>query len=222
MWKLAKSAALALLAVTTMTACNLEEGGALVEPGEPQYDHNADHTFSTDTGRVFAQLERLGNPLAMEVFVPKREHSAHDAFPPTRDPGHFTDDYVHLVNGVFGRPESLARGIAGVLLGTNENPGDKITYFPNRASGVTATNAADAATVGWLTHVLAPGEGAGGRKIMNDDVVDKGLMVTFGTVLTDVGALPEGLRTDNVDRNDKTAMNTFPYLPTPHEAPRQQ
>jgi hypothetical protein len=222
MWKLAKSAALALLAVTTMTACDMQEGGALVDPGEPLYDHTMDHTFSSDTARVFAQIERHGNPLSMEVFVPKREHTAYDAFPPTRDPGHFTDDYVHLVSGVFGRPQSLALTLANVLLGTNTWPGDMIKFYPNRASGVTAMNAADAGNVGWLTYVVLPGEGAGGRKLANDDVVDKGLSATFGVLVSDVDPLPMGLRTDNVDRNDATPLNTFPYFPDFHQAPRPQ
>lgn len=220
MWKPVKSAALALLAATTLSACDLEERAGAVSPEEPVYAA-IDQTFSHDTARVFAQLERLGNPLAMEVFVNKREHTAYDAFPPTRDPGHFTDDYIDLISRVFNRPRSLAVTVANVLLGTEQWPGDMIKYYPNRAPGVTAMNAANNPNmVGWLTYVLNPGMGAGGRTIYGDDVVDKGLGIVFGEVVTPVNALIPGLRSDNVNMNDVQPMTTFPYLPDFHRAPR--
>lgn len=174
-----------------------------------------DTTFSINTNRQFNQVERLGNPLAMEVFVDKREHGAHDVMPPTRDPGHFTDDYVRFITTVAKRDEAYARTIAGALLGTFANPGDKIAVYPNRAAGVTAStaNTASNTNTGYLTHVLAPGVGYGGRKLAGDDVVDKSLAVLFGSALGNMNNVSPALVTDNVANQNPAPMSTFPYLP---------
>ena len=67
------------------------------------------------------------------------------------------------------------------------------------------------ANVGWLTYVLDPANGYGGRKLMGDDVVDKGLAVTFGNALGNNNNVSPGLVTDNV--NDPRAESVeFPYL----------
>lgn len=174
----------------------------------------------TDTVRigsnlVLAQVERLGNPLAMEVFVEKRFHAQHDVFPPTRDPATFTDDYVAFITTVAGRDEAYARVIAGALLGTAANPGDKIQVFTNRAAGVTAATANDPnnMNVGWLTYVLDPVNGYGGRKLRGDDVVDKGAGAVFGNLLGNNNNVSPGLVTDNVGNTNPAPLTTFPYFP---------
>jgi hypothetical protein len=174
-----------------------------------------DTTLSSDTDRIFAQVERHANPLAMEVLVEKREHGTHDTTTPTRDHLHFTDDYVVFITTVAQRDEAYARAIAGVLLGTDANPGDKIAVYPARAPGVTASmaNTADNASVGWLTHVLAPGEGYGGRKLAGDDVVDKALSVVFGAALGNTNNVSPGLVTDNVGNTNPAPLSEFPYFP---------
>lgn len=203
----------AIVAVAAITA-GCEQTTMITDPSAPQFAH-IDTTFSSNTNRQFIQVERLGNPLAMEVFVPKREHSGHDATPPTRDLT-FVDDYVLFVTTVAGRSEAYARAIAAALLGTPDNPGDKITVFPNRAPGVTASQAHAAnnnMTVGWLTHALAPGVGYGGRKLAGDDVVDKGLGAVFGTALGNMDNVSPGLVTDNVSNTNPPPLGTFPYFP---------
>ncbi len=207
-------AAAALLAITALAACDREPTGATVNPGETAFAA-ADSTFATNPNRRFTQVERLGNPLVMEVFVEKREHDAYDAFEPNRDPGHFTDDVVAFVTTVAKRDEAYARAIAGALLGTPQAPGDMITVFTGRAAGVTAANSATAANVGWLTHVLDATGGYGGRKLTGDDAVDKGTAVVFGNVLGNNVNVSPGLVGDNVNENDKAALTTFPYLPAP-------
>ncbi|MGQ0713062.1 MAG: DUF4331 family protein [Gemmatimonadaceae bacterium] len=177
-----------------------------------------------DTAHVFAQVERLANPLAMEVFVEKRFHTEHDAYSPVRDPEEFTPDYVQFVTTVAGRSEDYARAIAGALLGTAQNPGDKLTVFTNRAAGVTAAIANDPAnsmssSTGWLTYVLAPGVGYGGRKLRGDDTVDKGASVVFGTALGNTTNVSPGLVTDNVDNTNPAPLTTFPYFPGANPAP---
>jgi hypothetical protein len=206
-------AAAAVLAITSLAACDTEPTGN-VDPGETAFAA-VDTTFFNNPNRRFTQVERLGNPLVMEALVEKREHDAYDAFEPGRDPFHFTDDVVAFVTTVAKRDEAYGRTIAGALLGTPQNPGDMIKVFTGRAAGVTAANSATAATVGWLTHVLDPANGYGGRKLMGDDAVDKATAAVFGNVLGNNNNVSPGLVGDNVNENDKAALTTFPYLPAP-------
>ena len=209
------SALAALLAAMTLSACDRSPEGSITTPdGEPVYAA-IDSTFASNPNRTFVQLERLGNPLAMEVFVEKREHGFHDAVSPMRDPAHFTDDYQLFLTQYAGRPLAYANAVAGAILGMQgQDPGDKIRVFPNRAAGVTAmtANTPENMSVGWLTQVLAPGVGYGGRKLRGDDTVDKGLQVLFGTALGGPVTAP-GLVTDNVDNTNPAPLNTFPYFP---------
>ncbi len=205
-------AGMAVMAVSA--ACDRNPSGSVVDPEQPVLAA-LDTTFSSNPNRRFLQVERLANPLAMEVFVQKREHDAHDAFSPRQDPGHFTDDYIDFLTRVAGRNEAYARAVASVFLGNfNNHPGDMIKVFTTRAPGVTAANSATAGNVGFLTYVLNPTGGYGGRKLMGDDVVDKIANAGFGNLLGGPVTAP-GLVTDNVDANDKPALTTFPYFPAP-------
>jgi|GEM_PF-5381763 len=216
MWSPKRSlTTLAVLAVAaTGAACDREEG--MTDPGKEPVYSAADSTFATNPNRTFVQVERLANPLFAEAFLEKREHSAHDSFNPHRDPVHFTDDVEWFLTNVAGRSPQYGRTVAAALIGVfGGNPGDKLRVYPARAAGVTASTAANAANVGFLTQVLAPNNtGYGGRKLMNDDVVDKYLGAGFGTALGGPVTAP-GLVTDNVNANDKPARNTFPYFPEP-------
>ncbi|MBV9773208.1 MAG: DUF4331 family protein [Gemmatimonadetes bacterium] len=217
MLKRAKSwgTAAALAVVAVSAACDRESGAATTQPGETAYAA-VDSTFSTNPNLRFRQVERLANPLVMEVFVEKREHDAYNTFSPRQDAAHFTDDIVAFITGVAKRDPAYAAVVAGALVGTTaSNPGDKLTVFTSRATGVTAATMGTAANVGWLTYVLDPTGGYGGRKLMGDDVVDKGTAVVFGNVLGNNVNVSPGLVGDNVDENDKAALTTFPYFPAP-------
>lgn len=218
MWNPRKSrAALALLAAAALGACDTEKDGITGVTADGPQLAAIDTTTLKDTTRTFVQLERLGNPLAMEVFVDKREHSAHDAFAPFRDPDHFTDDYIGFITRVGGRDEPFARAIAAAFLGTRSNPGDKIAIFPNRQSGFTAADLeGDNPQVGFLSHILFPGQGFGGRTI-NEDVVDTELGALFGTALLPDATAP-GLSTDNVSETNPPILDRFPYFPAPNPA----
>jgi hypothetical protein len=210
------SALAAVLAITAVSgACDREVTNA-VTPIQAEFAA-IDTTFSTNTNRRFDQVERLGNPLVMEVLVEKREHDAYDAFPLLQDPSHFTDDLVHFITQVAGRDDGYARVVTSVLLGTTQsNPGDKITVFTNRQAGVTANTATNNGAVGWLTQVLAPNEGYGGRKIEGDDVVDKATAVVFGSAAGNTNNVSPGLVGDNVPSTNPPMLNTFPWFPGPN------
>lgn len=169
----------------------------------------------TDTVRVgnpnlvFDQIERLGNPLVSEVMLEKRLHGFHNTTNPSTDVANFRDDLIRFVTNVAGRDAAYGGAIAGALLP------DMLLVFPNRANGVTAANVDDSGLVGWLTFALAPDNtGYGGRKLDNDDVVDKGLSVIFGTALGNMNNVSPGLTTDNVP-DPRNEPNTFPYLAAP-------
>ncbi|HYW50918.1 MAG TPA: DUF4331 family protein, partial [Gemmatimonadaceae bacterium] len=76
----------------------------------------------------------------------------------------------------------------------------------------------DPATSGWLSWALAAGWG--GRNLQ-DDVVDAGLMAIFGPLIDRNGTYCAGDRpniqlcTDNVGRNEKAFLTSFPYLAAP-------
>lgn len=159
---------------------------------------------------VFNQIERLGNPLVNEVMIEKREHDFHNTTNPFTDRANFRDDLTKFVTGVAGRDSTYAGAVADALLP------DMLMVFPNRAAGVTANEADGSALVGWLTHVLAPSNtGYGGRKLDNDDAVDKGLSVIFGTALGNMNNVSPGLSTDNVP-DPQQDPNTFPYVKAPN------
>ena len=168
-----------------------------------------------DTVRVgnptlaFNQIDRLGNPLVSEVMVEKRQHDFYNTTNPSTDLRYFRDEVAGFVTGVAKRDAAYAQAVAGALLP------DMLLVFPNRASGVTAANVDDSPLVGWLTFALAPNNtGYGGRKLDNDDAVDKGLSVIFGAALGNTNNVSPGLVTDNVA--DATQdPNTFPYVAAP-------
>lgn len=158
---------------------------------------------------VFDQIERLGNPLVSEVMLEKRLHGFHNTTNPSTDVSNFRDDLIRFVTDVAGRDAAYGGAIADALLP------DMLLVFPNRAAGVTAANADDSALVGWLTFALAPDNtGYGGRKLDNDDAVDKGLSVIFGAALGNTNNVSPGLTTDNVP-DPRNEPNTFPYMADP-------
>lgn len=214
MWKLNRAGSLvALLAVTATTAACDNESTRTVT--EVQTDTVTVTVVRTDTVRVgnpdlvFNQIERLGNPLVSEVMLEKRLHSFFNTTNPKTDVRFFRDDLIRFVTDVAGRDRAYAEAVAGALLP------DMLAVFPNRAPGVTAAEADDSPVVGWLTHALAPGTGYGGRKLDNDDAVDKGLSVIFGAALGNTNNVSEGLTTDNVP-DPQQDPNTFPYVAAPN------
>ncbi len=55
-------------------------------------------------------------------------------------------------------------------------------------------------------------------RTLSDDVIDVTLTLAFGDQSTvgSTNAVKDGLVSDNVDANDKSFSNTFPYLASPH------
>lgn len=203
-------AVLATLAVTVLsTACDEENTRTLVE-----VQTDTVTLVQTDTVTVgnqaleFNQIERLGRPITVEGLLDKGQHTLSNTTSPVNDSIFFFEPIVEFVVNKAGRPRELGEQIASILLP------DMILFFPNRAASNAAPPLArENEKVGFLTWALFPGEGVGGRKLDNDDVVDKALGAVFGSVLSNVDVKP-GLATDNVPES-QTDLNEFPYVAPP-------
>ncbi|HEX8903265.1 MAG TPA: DUF4331 family protein [Longimicrobiaceae bacterium] len=158
-----------------------------------------------NTAVTFDQMERLGNPLVSEVFVDKREHGHFNASQPSEDVAQFRDDIARFITGVAGRDPAYANAVAAAL-----TPDMLVVRLDRTGGGPFGAN------VGWLTYVLDPANGYGGRKLQGDDAVDKGLAVVFGSALGNNANVSPGLVTDNVDANDRAHGAAFPYLAAPN------
>jgi len=158
-----------------------------------------------NTGVVFDQIERLGNPLVSEVTLDKREHPHHNTSIPSEDVALFRPQIARFITTVAGREQAYANAVAAAL-----TP-DMLVVRTDKVGG-----GPNGANVGWLTYVLDPANGYGGRKLMGDDVVDKGLAVIFGNALGNNNNVSPGLVTDNVDSDDRADALTFPYVAAPN------
>jgi hypothetical protein len=154
----------------------------------------SDSTGPLGEGRMFNQLQRLGNPLVSEVFLAKRDHPLHGSIGPSADTLIATELKAFVAN-VAGRNATVQNTLATVLLP------DMLIVQTDK----------DPATAGWLSWALA--DGWGGRKL-TDDVVDAGLSAIFGPLLDPNNTSP-GLTTDNVG-NDSQFSTTFPYVGAPN------
>jgi hypothetical protein len=190
-------AAAALLAA----ACSGDETRTLVEVQAPDTVTIRDTIRIGNTTTTFDQIERLGNPLVSEVFLDKREHDHFNTSNPNEDVAQFRPQIARFVTTVAGRDPAYANAVAAAL-----TPDELVVRLDKVGGGPFGAN------VGWLTYVLDPANGYGGRKLQGDDVVDKGLSVIFGNALGNNNTVSPGLVTDNVDANDRAHAATFPYV----------
>jgi hypothetical protein len=202
-------AAVAVLAVAALVGACDDEDTRTITDVVTDVQLVKDTTLIGNTRVTFDQIEHLANPLVSEVMVEKREHDHYNNTLPSEMRAQFRDDLVGFITGVAGRDAAYAGAVADALLP------DMLVVRMDRAPTVTAANVAGAATVGWLTQVLDPANGYGGRKLDADDAVDKGLSVIFGNALGNNNNVSPGLVTDNVPDN-QTDLTTFPYVAPPN------
>ncbi|HSU16917.1 DUF4331 family protein [Longimicrobium sp.] len=195
----------AIAAAAIAAACTGDATRSIVEVQKPDTVTVHDTIRIGNTSVTFDQMERLGNPLVSEVFVEKREHGHFNASQPGEDVAQFRDDIARFITGVAGRDPAYANAVAAAL-----TPDMLVVRTDKVGGGPYGPN------VGWLTYVLDPANGYGGRKLQGDDVVDKGLAVIFGNALGNNNNVSPGLVTDNVDANDHAHGAAFPYLAPPN------
>ena len=170
--------------------------GACQDPRDGGFATGVSFNVTSGEHRVFAQRDRLGNPLVSEVMIRKARHHQHNDGMPGTDVADFTDDLTSFMTGVAGRDQAYAGVIAGALLP------DMLLVYPKR----------DGTPVFWLSWVFG---GFGGRSLP-DDVVDIGLGAIFGDLLGNTNNVTPGLTSDHVNANNKPFGATFPYLATPN------
>jgi len=186
--------ALSVAATFLVVACQDDNSTGLAAANDAAANVNT--TVDAQGRRVFAQIERLANPLVSEVTVVKARHGLYNMGNPSSDVATFTGDVSGFVTGVAGRDAGYAGAIAGALLP------DKLLIYPKR----------DGTPVFWLSWVFG---GYGGRGL-SDDVVDIGLGAIFGDLLGNTNNVSPGLVSDNVPSNDVAFRSSFPYLGAAH------
>jgi hypothetical protein len=199
--------ALSVALLAAAAACSSDATQTIVEVQAPDtVTVNTTDTIKIgNTTVTFDQIERLANPLVSEVTLEKREHPHHNTSVPSEDVAQFRPQIARFVATVAGRDQAYANAVAAAL-----TP-DMLVVRTDKVGG-----GPFGANVGWLTYILDPANGYGGRKLMGDDVVDKGLAVIFGNALGNNNNVSPGLVTDNVDSDDRPDMATFPYVATPN------
>ena len=182
----------ALVALVLAVGCS--DSSPTAAPSDASLSRSGD-----ESKLVYDQVDFLGNPLVSEVTILKANHDAYNRTMPYASETFRPQTESFIVN-VAGRPLAYAQVVSGVL-------------YPDM---LIVDSSKPANTAGWLSWALA--NGYGGRKL-SDDVVDIGLYAIFSSLLSPdgascaPGALP--LCTDNVNANDKSFSNTFPYLAAP-------
>ena len=158
-------------------------------------------------GRMYDQVQRLGNPLLSEVLLLKRDHPTHASIGPDQDAALVAPLALAFLTGpgsVAGRSADYASVLGSVLIP------DMLIVQTDK----------DPATAAWLNWVGLPplADGWGGRKLQ-DDVVDLALLAAFGDPFgadPDGAAGKEALTTDNVAFDSPGVTPTFPYLAPPN------
>jgi len=166
----------------------------------------------------FVQVNRMGNPLFNEVFVPLADKDNYNRSNPTSDKRMFEDyalnpEVATLINTVFGTSlgDSGRVDLAGIFIpdvlrvATTPPPALPGQAGFSRLSFVDGDFAVDGIPGGWPN----------GRR-PGDDVVDIALSaLTFDPA----GSGTPFLIGDNVPANDQLYHQVFPYLGTPHAGP---
>lgn len=165
-------------------------------------------TTNVKTGAVYAQQDRLANPVVNEVFATfaNDRHKINNLASPDQDAANLANDIQGFMTGVAGRSQAITDVVKSVF--------SKDMMVVNLGS-----TAANAAYLGVQTGG-ATGSTFGGRAL-TDDVVDVSLGVVFGNTVPALGLAPDDgneiptLTTDNVGPGGKHFTNTFPYLGSP-------
>lgn len=204
MWNAKHWAGGALAALSLAAGCaDTSRTAAVTEPSLAASDN------TDPRGRVYDQVEFLGNPLVSEVTIVKAQHNAYNTTMPYNQ-AKFRPQTEAFITGVAGRPAGYATTVAGVLYAQSDM--------------LIVDSSKPASSAGWLTWALGSpyftgAPGWGGRKL-TDDVVDVGLIAIFSNnpLESTTGSCAPGqlpLCTDNVNANDKAFSDTFPYLAAP-------
>ena len=171
----------------------------------------------------YIQVSRLGQPLVNEVVIPRAAKDIFNSLDPTDDsaalPYVLDPEVPKLLSLIYGvsSPAGPRQDLVTIFLtgipGLNQPAGV-------RPSEMLRLNTGIAPVMSPSPFGVLDGDVAGfpnGRRL-TDDVVDIALRAMAGaTPLTpSFNVFPNNALGDNVAANDRTFLNVFPYLATPH------
>ncbi len=144
-----------------------------------------------DTTGQYTTVDQMARPAIATVFVSKARKDEFNTTTPTQMAGKFNTDFQNVLTA-FGYTKN-ALGM------------DKATF-----AGALVTDVLNVATNKKTTFFDGTNVLTG--RTLDDDVIDVELLLIFGGP---TGALNPGLTSDNVSKNDKSFLATFPYMATP-------
>lgn len=145
-----------------------------------------------DTTGTYVQVDQMARPAINTVFVNSARKNEFNTTAPSQMNAAFNAQFQNVLTG-FGYT-SNALGL------------DKPTFTSVLVTDVLNVKTSGTTTFFDGTNVLT------GRALA-DDVIDTELLLIFGGPM---GSSNPGLTKDNVNANDKSFLNTFPFLATPH------
>ncbi len=164
-------------------------------PGDPQH-----------FGEL-VQIDRVGNPLTVEVFIPVALKDRWNRSQPSND---------QQFASYFANPE-LANVLKAVY-GLNIPPAPRQDLLGVFVPDMQRLNVAvpPAATQQRLGPLAGDGAGWPNGRRFGDDVVDIGLRALAGVLVQGFGGAPNNQLGDAINANDLPYLNRFPFLGTPH------
>ena len=155
----------------------------------------------------YRQIDRVGNPLTVEVFIPVAVKDYWNRSEPANDqqfaPYFANPELAAVLKLVYGLniPPAPRQDMLGVFVPDMQRLNLAIPPATNR-------------------HRLGPlaGDNAGwpnGRRV-GDDVVDIGLRALAGVLVPGFNIAPNNQLGDGINSNDLPYLNRFPFLATPH------
>ncbi|HYM10251.1 MAG TPA: DUF4331 domain-containing protein [Bryobacterales bacterium] len=155
----------------------------------------------------YVQIDRVGNPLTVEVFIPVAMKDYWNRSAPANDaqfaPFFANPELVAVLKAVYGLnvPAAPRMDLLGVFAPDLQrlNLAVPPSASPSRLGPLAGDNA------GWPN----------GRRV-GDDVVDVGLRALAGVLVPGFNIAPNNQLGDGVNSNDVPYLNRFPFLGTPH------
>ncbi|MBL7775345.1 MAG: DUF4331 family protein [Saprospiraceae bacterium] len=143
---------------------------------------------------TYMQEDQMGRPAINTVFVAAAEKDAFNTTIPSQQGSAFAAKFQQKLLALNSGYTTNALGL------------DAATF-----TGILATDVLGVSTTGVTTFFDGTNVLTG--RALNDDVISVELLLLFGGPN---GAANPQLTDDNVDANDKSFSNTFPYLAAPH------
>ncbi len=147
-----------------------------------------------DETATYMQEDQMARPAINTVFVSMGDKDAFNTTTPSKQGAAFASKFEDKLLALNPNYTANALGL------------DAMTF-----TSVLATDVLTVATEGKTTFFDGTNVLTG--RALADDVISTELLLIFGGP---EGTGNPGLTDDNVDSNDKTFLNTFPYLATPH------